>query len=662
MVGLATKSGAFVEQDARPSSPGGAADLVLSGSVLELSVCVPSACLRAGHGDRLWRSLQLAALSGSLGSLGHILQRLRVGQAQPSFLFRLPPWQAAEAKLLLGDRESITSSAIVHSLAGEDCADSGLTVEVGKPLPAIYVGDECLRVLPGFNLCEPKWQHIEVPVEHAIARCLEAMQVEPVEFFRHLGSHTATRSHMRECQQRGFRVYWILQVTGASWVESRTLSPDQVSSSFTVCVPAECEAYPVGVWISPSIVLARGRTAHGHFHDSRMRRLSSICRPDHIRLPARSAFPVADDANIRVALGNLSQRIFRLVYMEGGKPKVNGVIIAEQRFPQPPSAPSRLVSAPAGVALLFGGSWRFGYSLAKPIRQHVVEPLGASVFAVMSLGMQWRVSADAPENVAAELAEAEFTDAFGEALTGFKWVKDPVPGDLARELSTSGVLDIHILMGGWDVTPLSSKAGTSLHAYRKIEAVLDLAERHEETVRSRRFEWLVFSRTDLIWAADHPPLALLEPNAVWSMGGQDWHAAIPRGLSDAWFRRWSALASGVAPMMPGQNPGLLLMNMLEFSNVSVCSFPQIASLASCTNWSCYAWTSQGDGNWRWPTQKRRIMLAARGLRSGRLAWSLGHHGLPVIGFQANGSATGRGGHGVALGRVVATSMRGWRQV
>merc|ERR1711933_224928 len=113
--------------------------------------------------------------------------------------------------------------------------------------------------------------------------------------------------------------------------------------------------------------------------------------------------------------------------------------------------------------------------------------------------------------------------------------------------------------------------------------------------------------------------------------------------------------------MPRQNPGLLLMNVLELSNVKVCSFPQIASLASCTNWSCYAWTERGDGDWRWPIHKRRMMLAARGLRSGNLAWSLADHGLPVVGFiaNANGSASGRGEHRVALGRVVATSMRGW---
>jgi len=617
---------------------------------LKWNVCVPKACLHSGRGAALWSSLRLAAFAGTLGSLGGALEGIYPGVL--SDLSRLPAWRRNEAELFLKGGASVFGAAPVHSVAGGDCSERVHRVEVGRPLPPICVGHECVPVVPELNRCGPQWDHIEVPEAHRLAQCLRALEKVPAEFYRHLGTQTRwddpMRNHMVDCQQRAMRVYWVMELDGMP-SDSGTVLLKQVVSAFLVCVPSACDAYSVGVYFTRSVVFGVRQVSNGFFRDARIKRISSVCFPGYVRLPPRSAFPVADDINIRSMLGDLSEHVFRLAQIDDGNPNVNAVVVAEQRFPRPPSAPGPLSQSPDGVALLFGGSWRFSQSLVRAIRRHVIEPLGATVFAVMSLGS----SDESGAQTSGDETATEFASIVGDALAGFAWVEDLAQEDLIRDLSASGVLNVHLLMRGWDITPLGSKVGTSLHAYRKIEAVLDLTQQHEDK-QGRRFKWLIFSRTDLIWVADHPPLALLDPNVIWSMGGQDWHVAVPRDLADAFFRRWTALREGVAPMMPRQNPGLLLMNMIAFSGVKVASFPSIGSLASCTNWSCYASTG-GSSEWRWPaTHKRKVMRIARGLRSGSLGWAQGSDGLPVVRF--NGTAGG------AARRVVASSMMDWSLV
>merc|ERR1712125_147104 len=100
------------------------------------------------------------------------------------------------------------------------------------------------------------------------------------------------------------------------------------------------------------------------------------------------------------------------------------------------------------------------------------------------------------------------------------------------------------------------------------------------------------SRTDLIWQADHPPLAMLDSGAVWiprtvrhsadgASGLCDWHAAVPRSFADAYFDRWSQFAQGTAPATPNNNPHVFLRSSLRVQGVPVGRFPSVAGLMNC---------------------------------------------------------------------------------
>merc|ERR1712232_118726 len=113
-------------------------------------------------------------------------------------------------------------------------------------------------------------------------------------------------------------------------------------------------------------------------------------------------------------------------------------------------------------------------------------------------------------------AEREmFFSVFDRKMADFHWVQDAELDTLQEELNASGVRHLYEAMGGLVFTPLSDDKGTTLHSFRKLHQALRLVERYESRERQRRFEWLIFSRTDLIWEADHPPLSLLSPQAIW---------------------------------------------------------------------------------------------------------------------------------------------------
>ena len=76
--------------------------------------------------------------------------------------------------------------------------------------------------------------------------------------------------------------------------------------------------------------------------------------------------------------------------------------------------------------------------------------------------------------------------------------------------------------------------GHAVEAAPTVRYALQLVERYEAQQRGRRFEWLVFSRTDLIWVADHPPLSLLDTRAIWIPRTYRHDSDGPHGICD-WY-------------------------------------------------------------------------------------------------------------------------------
>lgn len=60
----------------------------------------------------------------------------------------------------------------------------------------------------------------------------------------------------------------------------------------------------------------------------------------------------------------------------------------------------------------------------------------------------------------------------------------------------------------------------------------------------KKFEWLIFSRNDLFWMGDHPPLSLLDPGHIWHFDNQD-HG----GLNDRYWAVHNSLLSGVSNLL-----------------------------------------------------------------------------------------------------------------
>ena len=94
-------------------------------------------------------------------------------------------------------------------------------------------------------------------------------------------------------------------------------------------------------------------------------------------------------------------------------------------------------------------------------------------------------------------------------------------------------------------------------------------------VETTRFEWLIHSRLDLIWAAAHPPLSLLDQR-IWVsplLGAgephpnkfclNDWHAIVPRSMAPAYWLRWELMLQGSLPWTPHIEPGELLAGVLH---------------------------------------------------------------------------------------------------
>ncbi|CAE8599439.1 unnamed protein product [Polarella glacialis] len=301
-----------------------------------------------------------------------------------------------------------------------------------------------------------------------------------------------------------------------------------------------------------------------------------------------------------------------------------------------PGVPGPALSADGNnnndVAVLFAGDWRFSRRTAAAISQFLVRPLRAAVFAVMS-----------GDPVSDGSAERGAMQTAFPSLFDFVWMPDISPDELEVELRKSGSLPLYQALGGVALGPVSSGGSSALQALRKLQAVLDIATKHEAH-RRQPWKWLVFSRTDLVWVAPHPPISLLDPRAIWISnttytgvavtryaGLNDWHAAVPRSLANAYFGRWSLIISGQVPCRPGQDPEELLGSIIHVLEVPVGLFAAVASLERCDSWNC-AWKGwYGDRRnathrFRFHSDEEDILNYAPGLRSGALSWASARDG------------------------------------
>jgi len=186
--------------------------------------------------------------------------------------------------------------------------------------------------------------------------------------------------------------------------------------------------------------------------------------------------------------------------------------------------------------------------------------------------------------------------------------------------------------------------GANLPSLRKLELAADLLASHERT-RGRRFRWVVFSRLDMEWVADHPKLSLLAPDHIWIphtaqnevknvgrrpgvLAGEfvgntpDWHATMPRPLADAFMRRWGAIVTGAVAMQPDHQPEDLLAAHLRLLGVPVGRFPALAGLVECvSSWTCTfeGWRRKHHPSVRWRNVAdfKEVQRYAARLRDGR---------------------------------------------
>ena len=160
----------------------------------------------------------------------------------------------------------------------------------------------------------------------------------------------------------------------------------------------------------------------------------------------------------------------------------------------------------------------------------------------------------------------------------------------------------------------------ALSIYVGQQRCLDMVEA-AEAERGKAYDWVVWSRGELRWVVDHPPVHLLSKDRVWIpqcssdyFGMYDRHAAMPRALADKYLSRYRMLKSGEMLSVLQQprrvkfygdarfshNSESMLHGVLEAKGVPVGRFPCAAALTCCTdcfsNGCCTASFRTADGS------------------------------------------------------------------
>jgi len=153
--------------------------------------------------------------------------------------------------------------------------------------------------------------------------------------------------------------------------------------------------------------------------------------------------------------------------------------------------------------------------------------------------------------------------------------------------------------GTWDSGALVRNLYEKMYCYRLMRSM--------EKDRKRKYAYFVYTRIDLDWLHDHPPLSVLRSPYIWIPKGSDWgglndrHAVVPRCHAEAYYLRYLALLTGemqewVAetrwesdPSEPSRNRHFLngerLLDLtLRIHSIPVARFVPVAGLSESGGW------------------------------------------------------------------------------
>ncbi|CAE8708286.1 unnamed protein product [Polarella glacialis] len=489
-------------------------------------------------------------------------------------------------------------------------AQQAVVIGLHEEIPIHTICSESDLYRGSSSFCSPGAQHFEVPREHPVALCL--LDKEPAEGIEFLVSTRREGSFEFGCRNRQRHLYWLVALKQLSRGSDDRFYSSHLDQTLQilVCAPAACTRSMIASWMAQpflSYMMARQGTPQPNSgglqriwsHASHFSSSAMACQgPGYVRLPLRTGLSVHVNPGLTEQMEWAYTKHLFMVPDMGSY-----VFVGEQQLPDPALVrPSPLFLAPSGVALLLAGQWRFRQSTVESIRRQVVEPLGAQVFGAFSR-MQNK------QNVTGASAQAALRQAFGASLQGFAWLQDMPIRWLKKEFAE--VLPLLTVMGGFALAPLTSGGPFALHNLRKLEAVFDLLEACE-AARGFRFEF---------WMAQHPLPSLLDQDALYlGLSGCDWHAVAPRALASAYFRRYSSVRSGTAPVQLIHGTCTFLMNAVTFSGVRIGGIARIAELDSCGHAGCFTPKSDPRSRWRRPKEAFRTAWLASGLQRGRLGW------------------------------------------
>lgn len=123
----------------------------------------------------------------------------------------------------------------------------------------------------------------------------------------------------------------------------------------------------------------------------------------------------------------------------------------------------------------------------------------------------------------------------------------------------------------------------------EIRQCLELVK-NAEAARKRSYRFLMRTRTDLNWLANHPPVHLLDELHCWIPEGEDYggindrHALCGRSAGEVYFRLWDALVAGSIQKSDRQQQ---LRDHLYEGNVLVGRFANVAALLCCPSWEIH---------------------------------------------------------------------------
>lgn len=136
--------------------------------------------------------------------------------------------------------------------------------------------------------------------------------------------------------------------------------------------------------------------------------------------------------------------------------------------------------------------------------------------------------------------------------------------------------------GHIDIRALHMGARSLAERY-EMKKCLELVE-DAEKARKRPYRFLVRTRTDLKWLANHPPATLLGEDHCWIPEGQDYggindrHAFCGRQAGDVYFRLWDAAVAGY---LNGRSSEAALHEYLQGRKVPIGRFGNVAALLCC---------------------------------------------------------------------------------